>query len=170
MKQLLLLAVLTMLGAFPASAQKLVHYECREGYVAMSFTTLPTYPLPGEAAYPEHLMSLDQFAAQSPFICGSDKHHFRVDVTYSPASARGMCGAQDTAKLRLSETADGAVARVAWIDKSHGWDCINSQLMDRQIRLAGNAFRICSKANDPKRDPSLLDMTGYDCVDLKEFN
>jgi len=131
----------------------------------LGLTSAVNYPLPGKSEYPEGLRTLHQFAEEKSFECPTEDGRIVIEVPfYKPASARGLCGAQDSAKLRLAQYAGEKVVREAWIEKSHGW-CA-SQF--RQVRIGLGAFQICSRPFDTKdNNPMSLDMTG-DCIDLTD--
>lgn len=141
----------------------MVNAQCKDGFLMVGLISVPNYPLPGEAEYPMGLRTLGQLAAEKTFECPTSDGKIAVEVPfYYPGSARGMCGAQDTARLRLVEYKGGDVVRQAWIERSHGW-CASQT---RQIRIGHGAFSICSRPFDEKeKDPMSLDATG-DCIDL----
>lgn len=152
-------------SAFADDVGRLVYSKCDNGFLTIALTTVVNYKIV-ESDDVVGLRWLRDFADEGKFDCQSEGKSFSVVVSgYYPARAKGMCGGIDSAKLRLVETKSDTVAREAWIPMSHGRLCSNT---DRQIRMGNGIFRVCSKPAKLDRDPTLLDMTGFDCVDLVE--
>lgn len=152
-------------SAFADSVDRLVYSKCDKGFLTIALTSVTNYKM-GESDRVVGLLRLWEFADEGKIKCQSEDRSFSIIVSgYYPAQARGMCGGEDSAKFRLVETKSNAVVRETWIRGSHGLRC---HATDRQIRMGNGIFSVCSRPAKLNRDPTLLDMTGFDCIDLVE--
>lgn len=160
-----LLIVTVGSSAFADGVYRLVYSKCNNGFLIVALTNTANY----EKTKHDELVGvrrLVEFANDGSLTCQTDGGSVSVTVSdYYPASAKGMCGGIDSARFELTEIDQGRTVREAWIPWSHGGLCQNT---DRQIRIGHGVFRICSAPAELNRQPTLLDMTGFDCIDLVE--
>jgi hypothetical protein len=154
----------------PASADglyKLVYGGCEAGRLRLAFSNSPSgIPDPPEPR-PALLRTPHEFAEEGPIACEFGDVRLTADVVAYAGWPGGEC-AEDNAVVRLT-VEGGGESKLVDIRRSHGWACIHSVALDRQIFVAPEGITVCSKPADGLRRADDLDLTGYDCIDYGDF-
>lgn len=140
-------------SAFADTVDSLVYSKCDKGFLTIALTSVVNYKM-DESDRVVGLRSLWEFADEEKIECQSEDRSFSIIV-----------GGDYPAKFRLVETKGNTVVRETWLRASHG---SRFHATDRQIRMGNGIFSVCSRPAKLNRDPTLLDMTGFDCIDLVE--